>query len=147
MHKGLVLKIAWCPPNQILLCGSGLAGGQKCFISKWQLSMAALELNRPIFVALLILSSLLNAVYYFPIIIAAFFNRRSEAESGAHAVHGGHGGHTPPEISAPGPSLAGEAPWEMLVPTAILAVGCFIFALTPVNWPLEMIKTVTHGLF
>jgi multicomponent Na+:H+ antiporter subunit D len=117
------------------------------FISKWQLSMAALELNRPIFVALLILSSLLNAVYYFPIIIAAFFNRRSEAESGAHAVHGGHGGHTPPEISAPGPSLAGEAPWEMLVPTAILAVGCFIFALTPVNWPLEMIKTVTHGLF
>jgi multicomponent Na+:H+ antiporter subunit D len=114
------------------------------FISKWQLSLAALELNRPEFVALLIISSLLNAVYYFPIIIAAFFNRRSEAESGAH---NGHGGHPPHEDPAPALSLSSEAPWEMLVPTAVLAVGCFIFALTPVNWPLEMIKTVATALF
>jgi hypothetical protein len=35
----------------------------------------------------------------------------------------------------------------MLVPTAILAAGCFIFALMPVNWPLEMAKTVANTLF
>jgi multicomponent Na+:H+ antiporter subunit D len=115
------------------------------FISKWQLSMAALELNRPEFVALLIVSSLLNAVYYFPIVIAAFFNRKSEAGDG-HGAHDSHGHAAHPEAAAR-PSLAEEAPPGMLVPTMILAVGCFIFALLPVNWPLEMVKTVVNTLF
>lgn len=114
------------------------------FISKWQLCLAALELNQPIFVALLIVSSLLNAVYYFPIVIAAFFNRKSETESSGQA---GPGDHAHQEGSGLRPSLAGEAPLGMLVPTAVLAVGCFIFALTPVNWPFEIVKTVANTLF
>jgi multicomponent Na+:H+ antiporter subunit D len=114
------------------------------FISKWQLSLAALELGKPEFVALLIISSLLNAVYYFPIIIAAFFNRKSEDSHGAHDSHG-HGAQAEPALARP--SLVNEAPPGMLIPTAILAVGCFIFALMPVNWPLEMAKTVANTLF
>jgi multicomponent Na+:H+ antiporter subunit D len=117
------------------------------FISKWQLSLAALELGRPEFVALLIISSLLNAVYYFPIIIAAFFNRKSEDAADSHGAHDSHdhGAHAEPALVRA--SLADEAPPGMLIPTAILAVGCFIFALMPVNWPLEMAKTVANTLF
>ncbi|MEW5784694.1 MAG: proton-conducting transporter membrane subunit [Bacillota bacterium] len=114
------------------------------FISKWQLSLAALESGREIFVALLIVSSLLNAVYYFPIIIAAFFNRKPETAEHGHAADSAaaHGNEPVPKLS-----LAGEAPLGMLLPTAILAAGCFLFALTPVNWPLEMIKIAAAALF
>jgi multicomponent Na+:H+ antiporter subunit D len=117
------------------------------FISKWQLSMAALNLGKPEFVALLIVSSLLNAVYYFPIITAAFFNRKSGAEEHGHAAESDHGHATAAPARPVRLNLAEEAPLGMLIPTAILAAGCFIFAVLPVNWPLEMVKTVANTLF
>jgi multicomponent Na+:H+ antiporter subunit D len=42
------------------------------FISKLYLGMAVLDSNQMIFLAILIISSLLNAIYYLPIIILAF---------------------------------------------------------------------------
>lgn len=43
------------------------------FISKWYIGMGALEANRPIVIVILLISSLLNAAYFLPIICAAWF--------------------------------------------------------------------------
>jgi len=44
-------------------------------ISKWYLALGALEAGRPLFVLVILASSLLNAVYYMPIIISAFMHQ------------------------------------------------------------------------
>jgi len=44
-------------------------------ISKWYLALGALEIGRPIFVVIILVSSLLNAVYYMPIIVNAFMQQ------------------------------------------------------------------------
>jgi len=48
-------------------------------ISKWYIALGALEIGRTIFVLVILLSSLLNAIYYMPIVINAFM---SQAEFG-----------------------------------------------------------------
>lgn len=115
------------------------------FISKWQLALGALDIGQPFYVGLLIVSSLLNSAYYFPIVITAFFGSpKSEKETAA--------GTTTPE---PAPSLnlqntgfkLSEAPLSMLVPIVILAVGCILFVLMPQNWPLNLAKAVVQELF
>jgi multicomponent Na+:H+ antiporter subunit D len=47
------------------------------FISKWQLSLATIAVGNTIIIAVILLSSLLNAVYYFPIIINGFFGEEN----------------------------------------------------------------------
>ncbi len=44
------------------------------FISKWYLAMGSIEAGMPLFVGLIILSGLLNASYFLPIIWQAFFD-------------------------------------------------------------------------
>lgn len=43
------------------------------FISKYYLALGALEAGKPFYVAVILISSLLNAVYYLPIVVRAFF--------------------------------------------------------------------------
>jgi multicomponent Na+:H+ antiporter subunit D len=43
------------------------------FISKWNLAMAAIEIDKIYLLIILLVSSLLNAGYYFPIIINGYF--------------------------------------------------------------------------
>ena len=43
------------------------------FISKWYLSIESIQLGKFLLIFVILLSSLLNAVYYFPIIINGFF--------------------------------------------------------------------------
>ncbi|MEW6082691.1 MAG: proton-conducting transporter membrane subunit [Bacillota bacterium] len=84
------------------------------FVSKWQLSLGALDKGAPLLVAVLLVSSIMNAAYYFPIVISAFFGK-------------------------PGSRFVWkDSPWIMLVPLLILAVGCIVFTLAPVNWPLVL---------
>src|SRR5690554_2203105 len=45
------------------------------FISKYYLAFGALDAGKPFYVAVILLSSLLNAIYYFPIIVRAFFGQ------------------------------------------------------------------------
>jgi formate hydrogenlyase subunit 3/multisubunit Na+/H+ antiporter MnhD subunit len=80
------------------------------FISKWTLAMGALETGQPIFmvsIVVLILSGIMNAIYFIPIIIKAYF--------GANEHEGRYD----------------DAPPQMLVPMAILAAGCIVFGLFP----------------
>lgn len=44
-------------------------------ISKWYLALGALEVGRPFFVVVILASSLLNAIYYMPIIVNAFMQQ------------------------------------------------------------------------
>jgi len=43
------------------------------FITKWELGLGSIQAHRPFFIAVLLLSALLNAVYFLPIIYIAFF--------------------------------------------------------------------------
>jgi len=82
--------------------------GTNGFVSKWYLALGALDLNRPFFVAIILISSLLNGIYYFPIVIDAFFGVKMEPRSE----------HT-------------DVPLVMLVPILVLAAGVIIFGFFP----------------
>ena len=43
------------------------------FISKWYFALASIEANKLLFLGVILLSSLLNALYYFPIVINGYF--------------------------------------------------------------------------
>lgn len=47
------------------------------FISKWHLSLATIATGDTILISVILISSLLNAVYYFPIIINGFFGEEN----------------------------------------------------------------------
>lgn len=47
------------------------------FISKWHLSLASIAAGETILIAVILISSLLNAVYYFPIVINGFFGEEN----------------------------------------------------------------------
>lgn len=125
------------------------------FISKWQLSMASLEAGQPILVAILIISSLLNAAYYFPIVITAFFAAEKDdpqvhghsTDQGAAAVDhdDDQSGHK--KTAEKGRRHWQEAPWHMVVPMGVLAAGCIIFALMPENWPWNLALAAARSLF
>lgn len=82
--------------------------GTSGFISKWYLALGALDLGRPFYVAVILLSSLLNGIYYFPIVIDAFFGKKVEIRSEHRDV-----------------------PYLMLVPVVILAAGIIVFGFFP----------------
>jgi multicomponent Na+:H+ antiporter subunit D len=89
------------------------------FISKWYLALGALEMGGLVFVIFVIVllnSSIMNAVYYMPIIVASFFGEHEEGDV---------------EID--------EAPLIMLIPMILLALGVLIFGILP-NLPLSLIR-------
>ncbi len=94
------------------------------FLSKWYLGLGALEANRPLCAIVLLISSLLNAVYYLPIIINAFFKKEE---------------HDFSKIKEPS--------YGMLVPVVILAVATVLFDLLPVNVLLNLSEVTAATLF
>ncbi|MEW5920655.1 MAG: proton-conducting transporter membrane subunit [Bacillota bacterium] len=105
------------------------------FITKWHLSIGALEIGQPVIILFLLVSSMLNAAYYLPIAYHAFLGSEDEA-------HGGHGYH--PEFKR---SAFREPTAAMLVPILILMVGCAIFGFFTQNWPLEIVRSVVAMLY
>jgi multicomponent Na+:H+ antiporter subunit D len=94
------------------------------FLSKWTLALGALDANLPGYVLVLLISSLLNALYYLPIIIPAFFELPKELAA-KHADHL----HSEPE---PLVKIQESTP-AMLSAIVILALFTIIFGLTPNN--------------
>lgn len=94
------------------------------FLSKWYLGLGALEVNQPLSAVTLLISSLLNAVYYLPIIINAFFKK--EEHDFSHVK---------------------EPSYGMLMPVVILAVATVIFDLLPVNFLLNLSEITAATLF
>ncbi len=114
------------------------------FLSEWCLMRGSLAAGRPVFAVLLLLSSLMNAAYYLPIVISAYFGKpKTRVHIGE--VHEEHGVVTHVTTEAPPPIIPHrrlewlrEAPATMLVPMLVLAVGCILFAFLPTNWPLAV---------
>ncbi len=91
------------------------------FLSKWTLALGALDANMVIYVLVLLVSSLLNALYYLPIIIPAFFDLPGESNHEHHDEH--------EEIQF---NMQDATP-SMLSVMVILAFCTLIFGLTPNN--------------
>ena len=64
------------------MCGAPPVAG---FISKWFLCLGTLEAGLVIFLAIILISSLLDVIYFFPIVKTAFF----DSPQGGNAVDGG----------------------------------------------------------
>ncbi|NMB40651.1 MAG: monovalent cation/H+ antiporter subunit D family protein [Firmicutes bacterium] len=93
------------------------------FISKWYLLTGSLEAHMPIIIAVLIVSAVLNACYFFPIIIAAFFKKGDFAPPGSM-----------------------EAPLSMLLPIAVLALTCLVFGVK-LDLTVPFVSDVVSYLF
>ncbi len=95
------------------------------FITKWYISLGALEVNKPFFVVVMLLSALLNAAYWLPIIYIAFFKKPSEKIKKS------------------------RAPFLMLISSIICALYIVLlgtFAEIP-GMPLSLAKTATQLFF
>jgi multicomponent Na+:H+ antiporter subunit D len=77
------------------------------FVSKWYLGMGSIESGNLIPLGILVLSGLLNAAYFFPIIHVAFFKKGKNLEG------------------------KGEAPMFMVVPIVITAILSLLFGIYP----------------
>jgi len=97
------------------------------FVSKWTLALGALDARQPYYVVVLLISSLLNGLYYLPIIINAFFGREAEGEGE--------------------PLKIDEAPSKMLVPIVVIAFCTLLFGLMPWNIPFDLSRRAAEFLF
>jgi len=79
------------------------------FIGKWFMLVGAMSVDQWLVVAVIVLSTILNAAYFLPIVFSAFFR----------PAPAGHGEHR-----------SGEAPWPIVVAlttTAAATVAMFAF--------------------
>lgn len=79
------------------------------FFSKWYLLLGAVEINNWVFVAVLIVSSLLNLYYFFRVIENAYLKKREETD--------------PINILPQAKSLKPELPLSMLLPIVVFGVA------------------------
>lgn len=80
------------------------------FISKWYILAAAAESGQTLILAVLVLSTLLNAAYLLPPVYAAFFRQaRRDDENHDH----------------------GEAPWPIVAAQSVTAAGCIALFFLP----------------
>ncbi|MFQ5560267.1 MAG: monovalent cation/H+ antiporter subunit D family protein [Nitrospinota bacterium] len=96
------------------------------FISKWYLIKGSLQAGEWMAIGVVIVSSLLNAAYFLPIVYVAFF--KEESKNGTE-----HG--TP-----------GESPWPMVVALVVTATGTLGFFFFP-DIPVELSELVVKNLF
>ena len=101
------------------------------FISKWLLGSGALQVDKPFFIVVLLISALLSAVYYLPIIYTAFF-RKAEGDNEAKAFQ-----------------LKGETNPAMLWPGVILALLVILVGVwvTAPGFPYSLASLVVERLF
>ena len=102
--------------------------------SKWYLALAAAETGQVIFVAVLMISSLLNVAYLIPIVVRAFYN---DPDPETHDDHNDQDDHGHVAEATHHPSDAGganqwkignlrEAPIACVGALAFTAMGCFV---------------------
>jgi multicomponent Na+:H+ antiporter subunit D len=107
------------------------------FITKWLLGSGALQAGLPIYVVILLVSALLNAAYFLPIIYIAFFRWEGDEEEG-------HGeGHRPKLV------FGKEADHKLVVPVVILASLAIIVGIwvTVPGFPYSLVKPVVEDIY
>ncbi len=107
------------------------------FVSKWYLGLGALEAGREWALAVLVVSALLNAAYFLPLVYRGWFGEMSA-----------RGWHDAGRRST-GPRWLRECSWMLLVPplaTALLSLLAGMMAATPVS-PLSWAQLIVQGEF
>ncbi|MCJ7806962.1 MAG: monovalent cation/H+ antiporter subunit D family protein, partial [Clostridia bacterium] len=96
------------------MVGIPLFGG---FISKYGLALGSLEADLPLLIPVIIISGLLNATYYFPIIGQAYFSQDENLDQTSHK----------------GTKVfqRDQVPLSMLIPIAIFALGIIYLGIFP----------------
>ncbi len=107
------------------MVGIPLFGG---FISKYGLALGSLEADLPLIILVIIISGLLNATYYFPIIGQAYFSQDGEEHGHGHG-NSEHGAHSDTHESKK--FQRDQVPLSMLVPIVILALGIIYLGIFP----------------
>ena len=94
------------------------------YISKYYLLTGGLESSKIIFAYIILISSLLNAIYYLPIIINAFFKKGLFEKSQRF-----------------------EAPLTMIVPIILLAVICIALGLFADSTTIPFVEPIVNSVF
>jgi formate hydrogenlyase subunit 3/multisubunit Na+/H+ antiporter MnhD subunit len=106
------------------------------FISKWYLCLGTLEAGMPIFLGVILISSLLDVIYFFPIIRTAFFEKPLET----------NGGEREEKVR----NKETEQPLYlfMVIPLTITAIFSVIFCLFPhIFYILDLAQMAVSNIF
>lgn len=95
------------------------------FVSKWFMVSAAFAAHHDFVLGVIVLSTLLNAAYFMPIVHAAFLKPEAAAVHGHNTGHDHHG--------------HGEAPWPIVLALAVTAAGTILLFLLP-SLPLHLAR-------
>lgn len=107
------------------------------FFSKWYLALGAAQSEAYIYIGVLVASSLLNAIYFFRLLEHIFMDQDVlEENSGAGSF----------DASKPGAGvMAGELPWQMMVPILVCGVGILVLGLAN-TWFVKLLTGVIMGV-
>jgi len=107
------------------------------FITKWLLGSGSLEAGMPVYVVILLVSALLNAAYFLPIIYIAFFRWEGDEEEG-------HGEGNRPKLV-----FGKEADHKLVVPVVILATLVIIVGVwvTVPGFPYSLVNPVVEDIY
>ena len=94
------------------------------FITKWYLGLGALEMGELVLLAVILMSAILNTIYFFPVIYVAFFKELPEGES----------------------SERKEAPMFVVVPLALTAIATILLFLFPSVY-MDLIRIIVTSVF
>jgi multicomponent Na+:H+ antiporter subunit D len=100
------------------------------FFSKWYLILGAIDANQWIFVAVLLISSLLNVILFFRVIEHAYLEPEEEHAEGAELAIANE-----------------EAPFSMLMPILIAAAGIMVFGVLSGKIISTVIQFAVPGYF
>ena len=123
------------------MCGAPPIAG---FISKWYLGLGAIQSGHIVFLALLLIASLLDVVYFYPLIRTAFFEKMPESE--VLKEHAAKVELYPGKL----PILEGGRPLYlfMLIPITITAAFSILFCLFPNLFHIyDLVQAAIRELF
>ena len=107
------------------------------FVSKWYMLSGAMTVSSWLAVSVIVVSTLLNAGYFLPIVYRAFFVAPDDGGRGHHDDHDG-------DDDAPAHAPHGEAPWPMVLALTATAAATLLFFFAP-DLPLALARQTVMG--
>jgi len=114
------------------MCGAPPVSG---FISKWFLGLGAVQSGYFVFLGILLVSSLLDVVYFFPIVKTAFFDNPARIDDGGNVENLGRETQRPLYLF-------------MIIPLALTAAFSVVFFFFPGTlYILDLVEMAVVNLF